>query len=150
MKRKPKLLLSIAVAVVLGTNIFVLIPYLGNFLTLGKKPASTVYFTIIEADGGPNEGLNGSSYHGLAFWPIMHVQKGQTVKIHIVNIAGASYEVHGFAIDHYFDNGVKLRPGESYNLTFVATQVGTFRVYCNAWCTIHPSMENGLLNVTST
>jgi hypothetical protein len=107
----------------------------------------TASFTIIEADPGNNyEGMNGSAYHPSAIWPIMQVQKGQTVVIHIMNCA--SSEPHGFAIQNYFVSGVTVRPGLSYTLTFNADQVGKFRVYCSIFCAIHPLMQNGELIVS--
>src|SRR4029077_6722964 len=108
---------------------------------------STASFTIIESDPGSNyEGMNGSAYHPSAIWPIMQVQKGQTVVIHIINCA--SSEPHGFAIQNYFLSGVTVRPGLSYTLTFNANQVGKFRVYCSIFCAIHPLMQNGELIVS--
>jgi hypothetical protein len=114
---------------------------------------SNIYFTVIEADpSGPYEGMNGSAYHqGNAAnpinWPVLNVRQGQTVHIHLVNCAGA--EPHGFAIFHYLNAGVEVREGQSFDISFAANQVGTFRVYCNIFCSIHPLMQNGLLNVTA-
>jgi heme/copper-type cytochrome/quinol oxidase subunit 2 len=115
---------------------------------------SNIYFTIIEADpSGPYEGMNGSAYHlGSAAnpinWPVINVRQGQIVHIHVVNCAGA--EAHGFAISHYLNAGVEIREGQTFDITFAANQAGTFRVYCNIFCSIHPLMQNGLLNVTAT
>lgn len=104
------------------------------------------YFTIYESDYGPEKGMNGSAYHNLTEpWPVMKVCVGQTVTIRVMNVN--SSEVHGFAIDHYFDSGVALSPGESYTLTFVARAAGYFRVYCSVLCLIHPEMINGELQV---
>lgn len=109
--------------------------------------SATAYFTIVEADpGSPYEGMNGSYYHLSTPWPVMEVEQGQKVVIVVNNCA--SSEPHGFAIDHYFDSGVSIPPGSSYTLTFVADQAGTFRVYCNIFCAIHPFMQNGQLIVT--
>jgi len=103
-------------------------------------------FLIVEADpGNVYEGMNGSAYHMDEAWPVMIVHEGQTVVIHIINCA--SSESHGFAITHYFDAGVALGSGHSYTLTFVATEKGTFRVFCNIFCAIHPLMQNGQLVV---
>ncbi len=62
----------------------------------------------------------------------------------------ATSESHGFAITHYFDSGAAVRPGQSFTFTFVADQPGTFRIYCNIFCAIHPLMQNGELVVTAT
>jgi heme/copper-type cytochrome/quinol oxidase subunit 2 len=114
-----------------------------------SNPSSShAYFLIVESDpGNPYEGMNGSAYQPPnTSWPILHVSKGQTVTIHVINCA--SSEAHGFAIDHYFNNGLTAEPGGSYNVTFTADQTGTFRVYCNVFCAIHPLMQNGQLIVS--
>ncbi len=75
----------------------------------------------------------------------MTVHQGQTVTIHVRN--EDPVEPHGFTVTHYLDSGVTLRPGETYTLTFLADQKGTFRVYCDIFCTIHVYMQNGQLKV---
>ncbi|MGI0078679.1 MAG: hypothetical protein ACRECH_03570 [Nitrososphaerales archaeon] len=115
-----------------------------------SSSSAHVYFLIIESDpGNPYAGMNGSalsSHPPTTYWPVMHVLKGQTVTIHILNCA--SSEPHGFAIDHYFNNGLTTHPGGSRYVTFIADQTGTFRVYCNVYCSIHPLMQNGELIVS--
>jgi heme/copper-type cytochrome/quinol oxidase subunit 2 len=109
--------------------------------------SSTVSFLIVDADPGvPYEGMNGSAFHGLASWPMIHVFKGQTVTIRIINCAPS--EAHGFSISHYFVSGVALRAGQSYTFTFTANTVGSFKIFCDIFCAIHPFMQNGLLIVT--
>lgn len=111
------------------------------------SPSATVTFTIIESDPGNNyEGMNGSAYHLSVQWPIITVHQGQRVVIHIYNCA--SSESHGFAITNYFNAGVTVRPGQSYTLTFVANQKGSFRMFCSIFCSIHPLMQNGAFVVT--
>ncbi len=119
---------------------------------------STVYITIFEADRGLMAGMNGSRYKSVGTnWPVVTVEKGQTVVIHLENLANESSEPHGFAIDHYFDSpngqsgvaGVELYSGQSYTFRFVVSQTGTFRMYCSVFCTIHPFMEYGRLIVNS-
>jgi FtsP/CotA-like multicopper oxidase with cupredoxin domain len=123
------------------------------------RNATSASFLIVESDSAPFEGMNGSFFHTfpssegyagynatLQFWPIIHVWKGQTVTITVMNCA--SSEPHGFAIGHYFNSGVTLSEGQSYGFTFVATQVGNFSMYCNVLCAIHPYMQNGLLMVS--
>jgi heme/copper-type cytochrome/quinol oxidase subunit 2 len=108
--------------------------------------SSTVSFLIVDADpGGSYEWINGSAFHGLASWPIIHVFKGQTVTIRIINCAPS--EAHGFSISHYFVSGVAVRAGQSYTFTFNADSVGSFRIFCDIFCAIHPLMQNGLLVV---
>jgi FtsP/CotA-like multicopper oxidase with cupredoxin domain len=118
---------------------------------------STVYMTIYESDRGAMAGMNGSVYKGAtANWPVVSVKQGQTVVIRVENLANESSEPHGFVIDHYFNSpvgnapaGVELYPGQSYTVKFVATQTGTFKMYCSVFCTIHPFMQNGELIVRS-
>jgi heme/copper-type cytochrome/quinol oxidase subunit 2 len=73
--------------------------------------------------------------------------KGQSVTIRVEN--NDTVEPHGFVITHYFDAGVKLGPGEFHDVIFVASQTGSFLVYCNILCSVHQSMLNGQLNVNS-
>jgi heme/copper-type cytochrome/quinol oxidase subunit 2 len=103
--------------------------------------SKTVYFTIIESDRGPDEGMNGSAYHIGEAWPVMEVQLGDTVIIHI--ISQNSQEAHGFTILHYFDPGVGLFPGGTYTVKFVANENGTFVITCLLFCAIHPFMDYG-------
>lgn len=118
--------------------------------TSGSGPSSTVYFTIIESDRGPMEGMNGSAYHIGEAWPVMQVQVGDTVIIHIMSVNAS--EIHGFTITHYFDPGVGLIPGGQYTYKFVASKSGTFIVTCLIFCAIHPLMDYGkfIVNGNST
>ena len=107
------------------------------------------YFLIVEADPpSPFAGINGSYYvPTTAQWPIVNVMLGQVVSIHGINCA--SSEVHGFAIHHYDDNSlISVPTGQSYDVTFTANEAGTFRVYCDVPCLIHPLMQNGALIVS--
>jgi len=115
------------------------------------KPSSngqTLHFTIIESDPpDPLAGMNGSYYKPLtAQWPIIQVHLGDTVIITVIN--NNSREVHGFAIAHYDNQGFSLAPGQQQTITFVANDVGSFRMYCNVFCAIHPYMQNGALIVS--
>jgi heme/copper-type cytochrome/quinol oxidase subunit 2 len=116
------------------------------------KPPSTgrvLHFTIIESDPpNPLAGMNGSYYKPLtAQWPIIRVHQGDTVIITVIN--NDSREVHGFAIAHYDNQGFSLAPGQQETISFVANEVGSFRMYCNVFCAIHPYMQNGVLIVSS-
>jgi heme/copper-type cytochrome/quinol oxidase subunit 2 len=106
------------------------------------------YFLIVAADPpSPYAGFNGSYYVPTTDqWPTMKVHQGQTVSIHVINCA--SGEAHGFAVSFYDENSiVSIQPGHSYDVTFTATRTGTFRVYCDIFCAIHPFMQNGALVV---
>ena len=116
------------------------------------KPSSNghaLYFTIIESDPpDPLAGMNGSYYKPLtAQWPVIQVHQGDTVIITVIN--NDSREVHGFAIVHYDNRGFSLAPGQRHVVSFVADEVGSFRIYCNVFCAIHPYMQNGELIVSS-
>jgi len=111
--------------------------------------ASHVYFLVVAADPpSPYAGFNGSYYAGTTEqWPIMHVLVNQTVSIHVINCA--SSEAHGFQVTSYDDKSVvAIQPGQSYDVTFLANKEGTFRVYCDIFCAIHPFMQNGALVVS--
>lgn len=112
--------------------------YKGLFNTRHVPPS--VHFTITES----NQGFNDSANHN-APWPVMNVVLGQSVTILVEN--NDTVATHGFSITHYFDVGIPLRPGESHNVTFVASQTGVFLVACNIVCPVHPSMQYGKLIV---
>jgi FtsP/CotA-like multicopper oxidase with cupredoxin domain len=108
---------------------------------------SSVAFTIVDSDPGTNyEGMNGSAFHTTAPWPVIQVHQGQTVFITVYNCAPS--EAHGFSIIHYFNAGAAVRAGTSFTYSFVANEAGTFRIYCDIFCAIHPLMQNGELIVT--
>lgn len=110
---------------------------------------SHVYFLIVAADPpSPYAGFNGSYYVPTTQqWPTMNVKAGQVVTIHVINCA--SSEPHGFQVQYYDDNTVIVIPvGQSYTVTFTANKVGTYRVYCDIFCSIHPLMQNGALIVS--
>lgn len=107
-------------------------------------PPSSAYFVVVMASKGMSSGFNGSRFHS-GPWPIMNVTKGQSVWIHIVS--NDTIQSHGFAIVTYFTRGLTLGPGECNDVTFTANQLGSFRVYCYVICTVHPSMQNGEVNV---
>ena len=110
---------------------------------------TNAYFLLVAADpSSPFAGYNGSYYVGTSVqWPTMNVHLGQTVSIHVINCQ--SHEPHGFAITNYDDNAiVAIQPGHSYDVTFIANKAGTFRIYCDIFCGIHPFMQNGELVVS--
>ena len=101
-----------------------------------------VGFILIVAD---LSGFNDSIGHGAPVhpWPIVLVTKGQLVQFLVCNLDKT--QAHGFAITHYFDAGVPILPGEAYKIVFTATEVGTFTIYCNIFCTIHIYMRGQLV-----
>ena len=150
-------MIRIALAVIIATlsvGSIVVLSYTGLPKTSSSaQPSSpssqTVQFTIIESDPpDPLAGMNGSYYKPLGTqWPIIRVHQGDTVTITVIN--NNSREIHGFAIVHYDDRGFSLAPGQEHTITFVADETGTFRMYCNVFCAIHPYMQNGAVIVTS-
>ena len=58
--------------------------------------------------------------------PKMNVTRGETITIHAFNNGTVT---HSFAIAHYFDKGASLLPGQSCDLTFTASQTGSFWLY---------------------
>lgn len=105
--------------------------------------ASNHAAAISSCSRGPGEllvqldtnGMNNSLHQGQF---ALHLIKGETVTIVLCNLD--QVQAHGFAIDHYFDTGVTLRPGEAYKLSFTAKDAGSFIVYCNVFCTVHTYM----------
>lgn len=149
--KKSRIAFIVIVILIIAAGIVTLLSYEGIFrtsqttITTGK----TVYFTIIESDP-PNAmaGMNGSYYKGgSANWPIMNVHLGDRVVIAVFN--NGSSEPHGFGIDHYEPSpGLTISPGQEQTITFIASEAGTFRVYCTIECSIHPLMQNGELIVS--
>ncbi len=93
---------------------------------------------------GPS-GFNNSVNHARP-WPVVSVQKGDSVNLFVCNVDSVS--AHGFAIDHYLDGGVALRPGETFRVSFVADRSGNFTIFCNIFCPVHILMR-AQLRVTS-
>lgn len=94
-------------------------------------------------------GFNDSIDHGVPAknWPLMDAKVGQNVTIVVCNADPS--QAHGFQIDHYYDNRlVSLAPGQVLRVSFIATQEGTFRVYCQILCSVHWAMQNGQLVIT--
>jgi hypothetical protein len=94
-------------------------------------------------------GFNDSIDHGVPAnnWPIMDAKAGQNVTIVVCNADPS--QAHGFQIDHYYDARlVSLAPGQVLRVSFIATQAGTFRVYCQILCSVHWAMQNGQLVVS--
>jgi FtsP/CotA-like multicopper oxidase with cupredoxin domain len=96
-----------------------------------------------------NYGYNDSMLKGPTLsWPVIKVQQNTTVNITVCNADPS--EAHGFQISNYYDSKiVSVVPGVVIHVSFRATQVGSFRIYCAIFCAIHPFMVNGELLVTS-
>jgi heme/copper-type cytochrome/quinol oxidase subunit 2 len=147
--RTLRLIVVIAAVVALSLVTLSILSSFGYF-----KPSQTGghvdRITIYEEDPpAPLAGMNGSYYKSPSVhWPVITVHQGDTVIITVINTN--SSEVHGFAIDSYDPTGVATAPGHENTISFVANKVGSFRIYCNVVCAIHPLMQNGELIVSSS
>jgi FtsP/CotA-like multicopper oxidase with cupredoxin domain len=148
--RSSRVTFIVIVVVVTIASSVALLSYEGYFRSPTTSDAHVDHFTIIEEDPpGPLAGMNGSYYKSATTqWPVINVHQGDTVVITVIN--NGTSEPHGFAIDHYFNSGVSTSPGQSHTITFVANEVGTFRMYCDIFCSIHPLMQNGALVVSAS
>ncbi len=103
-------------------------------------------FLVVASDTGYNDSIG----HGAPEknWPVIDVKQGQNVTIVVCNI---DVQAHGFQITHYYDkNEVTLTPGQVIKVNFIASQAGSFDIYCEIFCSIHIYMQSGLLNVTAS
>lgn len=95
------------------------------------KPAGG--FLLITTDGGWNDSLQ----HGVP-WPVITVSQGTNVTIVVCNLDN---QAHGFQVRHYYDSHIAaMAPGQVLTVSFVASQQGTFAIYCSIFCSIHPEM----------
>ncbi len=101
----------------------------------------TAGYTMLVAN---NQGYNASISHGAPAhpWPVITAHQSERVNLTFCNLD--SVEAHGFAIDNYFDRGVILAPGEGYQISFIATIPGSFRIFCTNFCTVHRYMSGTL------
>ena len=136
--RRNLVLSVVAIGALIAAAVFLALNPSAN--GAGSTAKSQVTFTLVASRTGYNGSVNMGSP-----WPLMTVRQGQTVTIQVKN--DDPVEPHGFTVTHYLDSGVTLRPGETYTLTFLADQKGTFRANCNIFCTIHVYMQNGQLAV---
>jgi len=149
--RNVQILTVIVVIAAIGVGSVTAFWYAGFLSTQSSQSSSGAqvdHFTVIESDPpDPLAGMNGSYYKPLGTqWPIIRVHLGDTVIITVIN--NDSREIHGFAIVHYDDKGFSTAPGQQHTITFMANEAGTFRMYCNVFCAIHPYMQNGAVIVS--
>lgn len=152
MKLRPSRRVLAALTVAVVAVAFVSTAY--AFHLLGPSPpncsvrptgqAKTAIFTVVMSNEGFKVGFNGSKYHPSP-WPVMNVSLGQNVLIHVWN--NDSSQAHGFSIVRYFVSGLSLSPGECFDVRFMASQLGSFNMFCQIFCTIHLFMQSGRLNV---
>jgi len=107
-----------------------------------SKPAGG--YLIVASETGFNDSVG----HGAPTknWPIITVHQGQLVTIVVCN--EDKTQAHGFQIDHYHDSSIQtIVPGQVIVVQFVASEAGTFRIYCDIFCSIHIFMQSGQLIV---
>ncbi len=142
MNRRFQILLVILL-VVAGSGAIVALEYFSPLQTCSvENLAPKINFTIIES----SQGYNDSKNHAAPF-PVMAVHCGQAVTIHVQNVD--TTEPHGFMINTYVVKEIVLGPGESYDVSFNATKLGTFKVQCTIPCIPHIYMLYGQLNVSA-
>jgi len=93
-------------------------------------------------------GFNDSVDHGVPAnpWPVVHVAKGTLVNVTVYN---DDKQAHGFQVSHYFDSSIQtIAPGQKLNVSFIANETGTFRIYCSIFCSVHWAMQSGQLIVS--
>jgi FtsP/CotA-like multicopper oxidase with cupredoxin domain len=104
------------------------------------------YLIVMSRYGYNNSVLEGAG--PTKAWPVITVTQNTTVNITVCN--ADTVEAHGFQVSNYFDSDiVAVVPGQVLHVSFAATKVGTFRIYCAIFCTIHLFMEYGELEVTA-
>ncbi len=135
--------LVIAAVILLLAGAALLVVAYGGY---GKAPkgGSNVQNILIVASVA---GFNDSANHGVPAnpWPVIHVAKGTMVNVTVYN---NDKQAHGFQVAHYFESGIQtIAPGQKLNVSFVADETGTFRIYCSIFCTVHWAMQSGELIV---
>jgi len=140
---RSRLILAIAVVIVIAFSVGAVV-YLfprGNSQTGGSHVRNILIIANIT-------GFNDSADHGVPqnSWPVIDVVKGTLVNVTVYN---TDKQAHGFQISHYFDQNIEtVAPGQRLNVSFMADESGTFRIYCSIPCTVHWAMQSGELVVT--
>jgi hypothetical protein len=139
----PGILIIALAALLLGAYFNGVLSNAGKKLPPGcAKPAGG--FLIIANEQGYNDSVG----HGAPYsnWPVISVHQGQSITIVVCD---TDTQAHGFQIDHYYDRSVQtIVPGQVITVSFVANETGSFRIYCDVFCTVHIFMQNGELIVT--
>jgi FtsP/CotA-like multicopper oxidase with cupredoxin domain len=103
-------------------------------------------FLIIQSNDGYNDSISQGA--GLSKpWPVLTANEGQVVNIVVCNV---DVQAHGFQISNYVDSSINVvEPGQIYRVSFVASQSGSFLIYCAIPCSIHFFMQFGQLRVSA-
>lgn len=105
-------------------------------------------FLIVMTEYGYNDSVLEGAGPSKA-WPVITVEQGATVNITVCN--ADKTQAHGFQVADYFSTPIEtVVPGEVLHVSFVASRVGTFQIYCAIFCTIHLFMEYGQLRVVGS
>jgi len=147
--------IAVVVVVALGGAATASFYLLGKSNHDGSASSATLPAGCVKPAGGflvvaSDEGFNDSVDHGVPAksWPILNVTEGQTVNITVCN---TDFQSHGLEISHYYDSSIHtIVPGQVIHVSFVASEAGSFRIYCAIFCTIHWAMQSGLLSVAPT
>src|SRR2546426_9840875 len=141
LEKKPLLVVSIIIVAFVATSTFLWIglPALSHC----ANTQGTQRFITITAD---LNGYNGSKLQG-GMGPLMTASRCDTITINLVN-KDQTLQTHGLSVTFYALNGIEALGGDTAKVTFVAVKAGVFQVYCNVFCAVHNSMQNGLLSVT--
>ena len=145
------LVVLIVAAVIIGSVVAYYYPELN---TPANQPVSAGtpcvrppgYFLIIADLNGFNDSVAHLQKTPNEPWPVIRVSRGETVNILVCDLD--DYSPHGFAIQHYFEQGTAMMPHQTFRITFVADQDGTFIIFCTIFCPVHPYMISGQLIVT--
>jgi hypothetical protein len=148
-----RIVVVLLVVVLLGVGATTTLYLLSIGATPGSRPLPPG--CVKPADGylivASSTGYNDSIGHGAPEknWPIITVKQGQNVTIVVCDV---DVQAHGFQIAHYWAPPpvVTIVPGQVYTVNFIASQVGSFQIYCDIFCSIHVYMQSGQLNVTAT
>jgi uncharacterized cupredoxin-like copper-binding protein len=117
----------------------------GTVLPAGCVKPANGFLIIASKDGYNDSILQGA---GLSKpWPVMSANLGQVVNITVCNV---DVEAHGFQVAKYFDSSIHVvEPGQVLNVSFVASQEGSFLIYCAIPCSIHFFMQFGQVRVSA-
>jgi heme/copper-type cytochrome/quinol oxidase subunit 2 len=136
---------AIGIAAAVGAVLY-LSEYRGGTTTGGSKVQDFLIIASIEGFNGsalPPCAVNGVPQTAC---PVLHASTGTLVNITVRN---TDKQAHGFQVTHYFDNDIEvIAPGQSLNVSFVANEAGTFKIYCDIPCSIHWAMQSGELIVS--
>ena len=145
------MVIGIVAALVVGTAVSYYWPSLSTPANQPlPQPTSCVrptgYILIIADLRGFNDSVDHLQKNPNEPWPVISAHRGDQVNILVCDLD--DYSPHGFAIQHYFDAGTALMPHQTFSISFIADQDGTFTIYCTIFCPVHPYMISGQLNVT--